>query len=88
MKQGICRYGAKKVTFVLADYETAQLFRIFSYKYNCHFLIYYERYDNINDAIAREKELKSWSRKKKEKLIATVNPEWRFLNEEVLKSHK
>lgn len=35
------------------------------------------------DAIDREKQLKSWTRKKKEDLINTQNPDWRFLNEEV-----
>ncbi len=57
----------------------------FTYKYNCHYLVCYERYDHINDAIAREKEIKGWRREKKEKLITSFNPEWRFLNDEVLK---
>ena len=56
----------------------------FTYKYNCHYLVYYERFDYINDAIAREKEIKGWTRKKKEKLIESFNPEWKFYNDEVL----
>jgi len=60
------------------------LIKGFTLRYNCHYLIFYERYDDINDAIAREKEIKGWSRKKKEQLIASVNPEWRFLNDEIL----
>ena len=55
----------------------------FAGKYKCFFLIYWERFQYIQHAIAREKEIKGWSRKKKEDLIATFNPSWRFLNSEV-----
>jgi len=41
-----------------------------------------EAFRYINDAISRETELKAWRREKKEALIATMNPEWKFLNEE------
>lgn len=58
--------------------------KTFTGKYNCHFLIYYERYRYVNDAITREKEIKGWLRIKKEALIQTFNPEWKFLNEELL----
>ena len=34
----------------------------FTYRYNCNYLIYYERHDDINNAIAREKEIKGWSK--------------------------
>lgn len=43
-------------------------------KYNLNKLIYYEEFRYVNDAIAREKELKGWSRKKKDVLIKTLNP--------------
>ena len=43
-------------------------------------LIYYEVHQYVNNAIAREKELKKWSRKKKEELIAISNPQWLSLN--------
>jgi len=51
----------------------------FSDKYNAVCLVYYEVYDRIEEAIAREKQLKGWSRKKKEALINAVNPEWKDL---------
>ena len=35
----------------------------------CHILLYYEEFQQIEDAIAREKELKGWSRSKKDTLI-------------------
>jgi putative endonuclease len=55
----------------------------FTKKYNCHFLIYYEHFTHIEHAIDREKEIKKWRREKKDKLISSLNPEWRFLNEEI-----
>ena len=56
----------------------------FTSKYKCHFLIFYEHFKYIDEAIDREKEIKGWSRKKKEDLIATKNKDWKFLNEEVI----
>ena len=58
--------------------------KTFTGKYNCHFLIFHESYKYVNDAIAREKEIKGWLRIKKEKLINDFNPGWNFLNEELL----
>ena len=52
-------------------------------KYNCHFLLFYESYQYVNDAIAREKEIKGWLSIKKQDLIREFNPEWKFLNEEL-----
>ncbi|WP_322786340.1 GIY-YIG nuclease family protein [Pontibacter roseus] len=59
----------------------------FAGKYHCHYLVYYERFTYVQQAIDREKELKKWSRKKKEALIQSMNPTWNFLNEEV-KEHE
>jgi putative endonuclease len=52
----------------------------FTKKYNCCHLIYYEQTSDVRSAIEREKELKGWLRKKKETLIATLNPEWNDLS--------
>ena len=46
----------------------------FTDKYNCTALIYYEEFSSIEEAISREKQLKTWSRKKKDKLIKVMNP--------------
>jgi putative endonuclease len=54
--------------------------KTFAGRYYCYKLIYYETYRTAIKAIEREKELKKWSRKKKEELINSVNPEWNFLN--------
>lgn len=48
----------------------------FAGKYYCYKLIYYERYQDVNIAIEREKEIKDLSRAKKEELIAQENPKW------------
>ncbi len=47
----------------------------FSKKYRCHKLVYFEEYDNVEQAIAREKQLKNWHRAWKINLIKTINPE-------------
>jgi putative endonuclease len=55
----------------------------FTYKYNCYYLVYYEEFNEVNQAIDREKQIKGWKRFKKNDLITSSNPEWRFLNDEV-----
>jgi len=55
----------------------------FAGKYNCIYLIYWERHENIDHAIEREKEIKGWLRSKKETLITEFNPSWKFLNDEL-----
>lgn len=55
----------------------------FTKRYNCFYLIYYEQFSRIVEAIAREKELKGWKRDKKEYLIHDFNPDWEFLNDEI-----
>ena len=54
----------------------------FSKKYNVNNLVYYETTQDVNSAISREKQLKSWSRSKKEALINSVNPLWNDLSAE------
>jgi putative endonuclease len=57
---------------------------IFTRKYNICKLVYYEVTDNVYSALAREKQIKGGSRKKKIDLVNSVNPEWRDLYEEIL----
>ncbi|WP_026711712.1 GIY-YIG nuclease family protein [Flavobacterium filum] len=52
----------------------------FASKYNLEFLVFYEKYTWIEEAIAREKELKKWRREKKLDLIRNSNPKFEFLN--------
>ena len=55
----------------------------FAGKYHCFNLVYCEIFNDIFDALNREKEIKKWRREKKENLIETVNPNWEFMNERV-----
>ena len=57
--------------------------RSFAGQYNAYFLLYYERFEYVEHAIAREKEIKGWRRSKKEALISSMNAEWKFLNDEI-----
>ena len=49
----------------------------FTGRYQCNLLVYFETCLDARQAIVREKEIKGWSRRKKEALIATLNPEWK-----------
>lgn len=51
----------------------------FTQKYSVHYLVYYERYDDIREAIIREKRIKKWKRKWKIELIEEFNPMWKDL---------
>lgn len=52
----------------------------FTQKYNVDKLIYFERFDSINSAIAREKQIKGFSKEKKLALINKVNNDWKELS--------
>ena len=56
----------------------------FAAKHQCKKLICYECYRDIRDAIARESQLKKWSRTKKIGLINQLNPRWEDLGADVL----
>lgn len=64
-------------------YENSKIRKTFAGLYYCYYLVYFERHSQITHAIEREKEIKKWSRKKKEVLIDNFNPMWRFLNEDI-----
>jgi putative endonuclease len=53
----------------------------FSTTYNCNWLVWFERFPDPSEAIAREKQLKGWSRAKKIALIMKDNPVWLDLSE-------
>ena len=55
----------------------------FSSRYNLDKLVYYECCRYINDAIAREHEIKGWVRTKKVELVNAFNPEWKDLSVEL-----
>jgi putative endonuclease len=51
-----------------------------SARYRTRDLVYFEAIDDATAAITREKQIKSWRREKKRRLIASMNPEWRDLS--------
>jgi putative endonuclease len=57
-------------------------FEGFTEQYKCDRLVWFERHDDANVAIEREKQIKRWSRVKKIALIVAMNPTWRDLSEE------
>ena len=54
--------------------------RKFTGRYQCNLLVYFEVCADAIQAVAREKEIKGWSRARKEALIATINPGWKVIN--------
>ena len=62
----------------LYEHKTG-LFEGFTKRYHVDKLVYYEHFFNINDAIAREKQLKGWTRARKNALVEKENPGWEEL---------
>ena len=54
----------------------------FTKKYNLTSLVYFETFNNMRDAIQREKQLKNWHREWKINLIESINPDWKDLTED------
>lgn len=52
--------------------------KTFAGRYFCNKLVYYEHFTDVNHAVAREKQIKGWSRAKKIALIEAKNPNWVF----------
>ena len=63
----------------VAEHQTHML-KGFTDKYNVTTLVYFEDFSDPTAAIAREKQLKGWTRKKKDLLIETTNPLWKDLS--------
>ncbi len=55
----------------------------FTKTYRVTHLVYHETYNQVDDAIAREKEIKGWRRSKKNALVETLNPCWNDLSREL-----
>ena len=57
-----------------------KLFDGFTSKYNAKKLVYFEHTSDVRAAIEREKQIKGWTRSKKNQLIESINPEWEDLS--------
>jgi len=58
-----------------------KLIKGFTEKYNVSKLVYFESTTDVKAAIAREKQIKGWTRHKKIDLLESINPEWKDLSE-------
>ena len=56
----------------------------FTARYNVEKLVYYETTNDVESAIAREKQIKGWNRKRKNKLVESKNPNWNDLYDSLL----
>ncbi len=56
----------------------------FTARYNVELLVYYESTSDVKAAIEREKQIKGWNRRRKDKLIASKNPNWDDLYDTIL----
>jgi len=54
----------------------------FTKKYKINKLVYFEETSDVSSAISREKEIKKWRREKKDTLVLSNNPEWKYLSDE------
>jgi len=61
----------------------AKINKGFTDTYKCDTLVYYEAFDLMVDAIAREKQIKNWKREWKSELVIKENPEWKDLSESI-----
>ena len=59
-----------------------ELIEGFTKRYHVHKLVYYEQTGDVKAAIEREKQLKHWTRAKKNALVETMNPTWKDLSED------
>jgi putative endonuclease len=60
----------------------------FTAKYDVRKLVYYEKHKSLEDALKREKQVKTWNRRWKIRLIESRNPDWKDLFGEVVKGTK
>ncbi len=65
-------------------YLNAKTGKNFTGKYKCYYLLHFEKFERPDIAIDREKTIKGWRRSKKEDLINSTNPNWVFLNSEIM----
>ena len=56
----------------------------FTRKYNCHKLVYFESFPDIERAILREKQIKHFKREWKNQLVEVINPEWLDLKQDIV----
>ncbi len=84
-KDGVLYTGMTNNLVNRIDQHKRKAFKGFSSTYNTDQLMWFEEYEWVWDAIAREKEIKGWKRDKKIQLIESLNPNWEDLFPKLLK---
>ena len=82
-ESGVLYVGATNNLERRAFQHQSKMVTGFTSRYNVRKLVYYELYGDIRLAIAREKQIKGWLRKRKITLIESVNPSWKDLMAEL-----
>ncbi len=82
-KNGTLYTGVTSNLFKRVAEHKRQLAEGFTKKYAVHILVYYEVFDDITNAIVREKRIKKWKRIWKLELIEGINPNWRDLYDDI-----
>ena len=77
---GVTNSLAKRVM----EHKTQTKAKSFTARYSLNKLVYVEAFKYINDAIAREKQIKKGPRRKKDELISADNPEWQDLSDRIV----
>ena len=67
----------------IENHKTKKHENSFSARYNLDKLVYFEEFTDVKEAYKREKQIKAGSRKKKVKLIESLNPDWKDLFDEI-----
>ncbi len=75
---------SSKVVSRVAEHKAGVHPKGFSARYNLHTLVYFEHFDRVEKAIAREKQIKAGSRKAKIRLIESINPRWLDLYDKLI----
>lgn len=78
-RDGVLYIGVTAYLATRVDHHRSDKGSAFCRKYGLKTLVYAERHDTIEEAIAREKQVKEWKREWKVALIAAINPEWQDL---------
>ena len=79
----VCLYTGVTNDLIRRLYEHRNEFdpNSFTARYKTHKLVYYEEIPEPYTAISREKQIKGWNRKRKNKLVESMNPQWKDLSE-------
>ena len=77
--------GMTNDLFARVDQHKKKSIKGFTARYNINKLVYSEMSEDVESVIAREKQIKSWTRKQKVELISTMNPDWRDFYEDLIK---